>query len=70
MKHVGLFAFLGGAIAGAAIAMLITPKRGDEVRDMIKEAVHDGMCRCHHRGQKSAQESAIESAEYETEGLK
>ncbi len=34
---------LGGALAGAAIAMLFTPQTGKELRGKIREAVDDGM---------------------------
>ena len=34
---------LGGALAGAAIAMVFTPQTGKELRGKIREAVDDGM---------------------------
>lgn len=33
----GLFIFLGGALVGAAAAALLTPMRGDELRDKIRK---------------------------------
>lgn len=34
----GVFlAFLGGAVAGAAVAMLVTPTTGEEARNKIKD---------------------------------
>lgn len=37
-----LLAFLGGAAAGAAVALLTAPKRGAEVRKEIASTVRDG----------------------------
>ena len=37
----GVFlAFLGGAMAGATVALLVTPATGDEARMKIKDAVN------------------------------
>lgn len=36
-----LLAFIGGAIAGAAVALLTAPKSGAETREMIREYVDD-----------------------------
>jgi gas vesicle protein len=37
MKGDTLFAFLGGAILGAAVAILFAPDSGDETRKKIKD---------------------------------
>lgn len=42
MKSLGyLGAFLGGAIAGAAIGILVAPEKGQETRVKITDAVED-----------------------------
>lgn len=46
MKQSSFFAFLGGAVAGAAVALLLAPKSGSETRGMIKEFVDNEMKRC------------------------
>ena len=61
MKQTGLciVSLLGGALMGAAIAMLVTPKTGRQMRDSIRGFIedelermrckcHDGACDCHH----------------------
>ena len=41
---------LGGALMGAAIAMLVTPKTGRQMRDHIRDFISDEMeimrCKC------------------------
>lgn len=37
MKGDNILAFIGGAIAGAAIALLFAPETGDQTRKKIKE---------------------------------
>lgn len=43
MKNYGLslLSFLGGAVVGAAVAMLVTPKSGPAMRESIREFVND-----------------------------
>ncbi len=43
-----IFAVLGGAVAGAAVAMLTTPKSGAEARAQIGEAVANGRQKARH----------------------
>ena len=37
-----IISFITGLGAGAAIAMLLTPKSGDEMREMLSERAEDG----------------------------
>ncbi|MBQ9137666.1 MAG: YtxH domain-containing protein [Alistipes sp.] len=52
MKQTGLciLTLLGGALMGAAIAMLVTPKTGRQMRDQIRDFINDEMekmrCKC------------------------
>ncbi|MBQ8804873.1 MAG: YtxH domain-containing protein [Bacteroidaceae bacterium] len=52
MKQTGLciVTLLGGALMGAAIAMLVTPKTGRQMRDHIRDFISDEMekmrCKC------------------------
>lgn len=53
MKQTGLciVSLLGGALMGAAVAMLVTPKTGRQMRDYLRDLVADEMenlrCKCH-----------------------
>lgn len=40
-----LIAFLGGAIAGAAVALLFAPESGKETRQKIKRFAEDEQCK-------------------------
>lgn len=48
MKALGyLGAFLGGAVAGAALGLLLAPEKGEEARTKITDAVDD-FCKKHN----------------------
>ena len=56
MKQSGLciVSLLGGALMGAAIAMLVTPKSGrqmrEQIRDFIDEEIEKIRCKCSDGG--------------------
>jgi len=60
-----ILAFLLGAAAGAAAALLFAPKAGEELRDDIAEAVNDGVNQASVKGKviKSQAEKLVGRAQ-------
>jgi gas vesicle protein len=63
-------AFLLGAAAGAAAALLFAPKAGEELRDDIAEAVNDGVNQVSVKGKviKSQAEKLVGRAQDQVQG--
>lgn len=61
MKNSGILAFIGGAVAGAAVALLLAPKSGEQTRRMIKDFVDQEVDRvkqkCAHNHHNHAPQS-------------
>lgn len=65
-----LFAFLGGAVAGAAVAILMAPEKGETTRARIKEmidrrieSIEDEAQRIRKHANKTAKEVIDSAAE-------
>ena len=62
-----LLAFVVGAAAGAALALLYAPRTGKETRDMVGERVREGRERGRdlgHKAKEKAREVVDEAGEY------
>ena len=71
----GAALFIGGAVAGAVAALLLAPKKGEELRqelsDLAEEAKHRAQDYCEHVRQNIAEaEAAVRDAAAETESPK
>ena len=62
MKQSNVLAFIGGAIAGAAVALLFAPKKGGDLRNDIKDYVEKEM----RKGKRQIQEAIEESLPVQT----
>lgn len=62
MKQSNVLAFIGGAIAGAAVALLFAPKKGDDLRNDIKDYVEKEI----RKGKRQIQEAIEESLPVQT----
>ena len=65
-----ILAFLLGAAAGAAAALLFAPKAGEELRDDIAEAINDGVNQVSVKGKviKSQAEKLLGRAQDQVQG--
>ena len=65
-----ILAFLSGAAAGAAAALLFAPKAGEELRDDIAEAVNDGVNQVSVKGKelKRQAEKLVDRAQDKVQG--
>ena len=78
-KTVRILAFIVGIGVGAAVALLLAPQAGDELRDQITEAIGDGvdqlrgrtkdLSRHSQRFVKAAKEQVQEAVEQGTEAF-
>lgn len=69
MKALGYIgAFLGGAVAGAVLGILMAPEKGSETREKLADAV-DGFCKKHNiKLAKSDVESFVDDLEEAADG--
>ncbi len=52
-----MLAFLGGAVAGAGVALLFAPQKGEDLRAQIKEMLkRKGMCNCEAKVEEIVEE--------------
>lgn len=49
MKTAGILAFIGGAVAGATVALLLAPRSGEQTRKMIKDFVEKEVDNIKHK---------------------
>ena len=71
MKTLGyISAFIGGAIAGAALGILMAPEKGSDTRSKISDAVDD-FCHKHDikRSRKEAEEFVDDIKDAASEAL-
>ncbi|MBQ7042863.1 MAG: YtxH domain-containing protein [Muribaculaceae bacterium] len=57
-----IMAFVGGAVAGAGVALLFAPQKGEDLRAQIKEMLKKkGMCNCDARVEEIVEELNVKS---------
>lgn len=49
-SSVCLLLALGGAVVGAAVAILVTPQSGKELRSKLRTALNEAQHKMHHHG--------------------
>ena len=63
----GLALFIGGAIVGAAAALLLTPKKGEEVRQELADLAAEAKKRAHQYCEQVKQDLADANATAEAQ---
>ena len=63
----GLALFVGGAIVGAAAALLLTPKKGEEVRQELADLATEAKKRAHQYCEQVKQDLADANATAEAQ---